>query len=227
MNTTQTNSMSKIVDAHKAGQVSLRPNAARTHDTGEDTYDSYGWHTSSDIFGDCELQTVEYGWLDDGLKDKYVLLTPTGCPLEGTEYASREDLLAAARALWPDSVLDGDYVRDAEEDELAEIEHQSADPVERTISALGWPKYSSESDREIKSERRAIAEALVDRARSVREDMDSVEGLLDEAVAAYERGDLDAVIEALQHASSTENDHGDDPATSELIHDLLQIEEEE
>ena len=67
----------------------------------------------------------------------------------------------------------------------------------------------------------------MDRARSVREDMDTIESLLADAVAAYESGDLNAVIEALQSASSSEDDHGDDPSTSQLIHDLLQIEEEE
>ena len=82
-------------------------------------------------------------------------------------------------------------------------------------------------DTEIRSERRAIAETVVDRARTVREDMDGIESLLDDAVAAYEAGDLTGVIEALQEASSAEHDHGDDPATSACIHDLLQIEEEE
>jgi hypothetical protein len=224
-----TTSMSEIVDAHEDGRVSLRPNAACTHETGEDMYDSYGWHASSEIFGDARLQTVKYGWLDDGLEDKYILKAHAGCPLEGTEYTSREDLLTAARMLWPDATLedDADYLYDAAgEQELAEIEYQPADPVERTILALGWPD-SAESDREIKSERRALAESLVGRARNVREDMDGIESLLDDAVTAYESGDLDAVIEALQNASSAENDHGDDPATSELIHDLLQIEEEE
>lgn len=224
MSATQTNSMRQIIEAHEEGRVSLRPGAACTHETGEDMYDSYGWHISSDVFGDCELQTVEYGWLDDGLEDRYVLKTPAGCPLEGAEYGSSTCLLDAARTIWPTATLadDEDYLYDAEGSEVAEVEYLPADPVERTIAALGLPD-SGESDREIRSERRAIAEGLVERARGVREDMDAIEGLLDDAVAAYRRGDLEAVIEALRSASSAEQDHGDDPATSELVHDLLQI----
>ena len=76
--------MYEISEAHEEGRVSLRPDATRTHETGEDMIDSYGWYTSSDIFGDIVLQAVEYGWLDEGLEDKYVLKTAAG-PLEGTE----------------------------------------------------------------------------------------------------------------------------------------------
>ena len=159
MTTTQTNRMSEIIDAHEEGRVSLRLNASRTYDTGEDMYDSYGWHASSDIFGDCVLQTVEYDWLDETLEDKYILKTAAGCTLEGSEYASREDLMAAVLTIWPDATLesDADYVYDVENNEVAEIEYVPADPVERTILALGWPD-SGESDKEIRSERRALAE---------------------------------------------------------------------
>ena len=226
---TQTHSISEITEAHEDGRVSIRAGAAKTHETGEDMYDSYGWRASTDMFGDCVLQTVEYGWLDDGLKDAYILLTSADCPLQGTEYGSRADLLTAARTIWPTATLadDEDYIYDGEEKELAEVEYRPADPVERVILALGWPSNCDESDREVKRTRRDLAEDLVDKARGVREDMDDIAYLLDDAVTAYESGDVDTVIKALQAASSAENDHGDDPATSELIHDLLEIADED
>jgi hypothetical protein len=191
-------------------------------------YDSYVYYISSEIFGDVELQTVKYSWLDEGLTDKYVLKAAAGCPLDGAECASRAELLSTAQGIWPGATLadDEDYICDEGGNEVAEVEHQAADPVERTIAALGWP-CSSASDREIRSERRAIAESLVRCARSVRKEMETIERLLDDAIAAYDRGDLDAVIAALSVASSIESDSGDDPSTSEVVHDLLEIVEED
>lgn len=58
-------------------------------------------------------------------------------------------------------------------------------------------------------------------ARSVRVAADSICGLLDEAVAAYEARDLDACRAALLAAYSEESDHGDVPATSALAGELL------
>lgn len=65
------------------------------------------------------------------------------------------------------------------------------------------------------------AESLVALARRVCEAADGVESLLAEAVDAYERGDLRAVIGLLDDASSAEREHGDDPATSDLAERLL------
>jgi hypothetical protein len=63
---------------------------------------------------------------------------------------------------------------------------------------------------------------IVHQAASVREMAEEVEGLLADAVKAYQSGDLDATIEALDTASSRESDAGDDPATKELARRLLE-----
>jgi hypothetical protein len=65
------------------------------------------------------------------------------------------------------------------------------------------------------------AEALVEMARTVRDAAESVCGLLDEAVAAYDRGDVRACRQALLDAWSAESDHGDSPAASALADALL------
>lgn len=62
---------------------------------------------------------------------------------------------------------------------------------------------------------------LVEMARRIRTDMDGIESMLDEAVEAYETGDLEATIEALRNCSSNESEHGDNPSTSALIEQLL------
>jgi hypothetical protein len=58
-------------------------------------------------------------------------------------------------------------------------------------------------------------------ARKVREAAETVVGLLDEAVEAYQRGDLAAVLEVLDKAARVEWEHGDCPATRALRSQLL------
>lgn len=65
------------------------------------------------------------------------------------------------------------------------------------------------------------AETIVAKAREVREAGETVEGSLAEAVAAYQRGDIDAVIEALDAAAVVESEHGDSPATDSLRRQLI------
>lgn len=65
------------------------------------------------------------------------------------------------------------------------------------------------------------AAAIVFMARKVREAAETVADLLDEAVAAYQRGDMDAVVEALDEAARVESEHGDSPATDDLRSQLL------
>lgn len=99
-----------------------------------------------------------------------------------------------------------------------------------TIQAVEYDWLDDEDDDAVAARLRAEddrlsedeALALVERARDVREAADSIEGLLDEAVAAYERGHVQGVIEALDEASREEDDHGDDPATRDLAERLLQ-----
>lgn len=65
------------------------------------------------------------------------------------------------------------------------------------------------------------AEAIVERAREVRDAAESVCGLLDDAVQAYEARDLDRCRRALLDAYIAESDHGDAPATQSLAGELL------
>lgn len=69
---------------------------------------------------------------------------------------------------------------------------------------------------------KAVAEQLLALARQVRRDMEAVERDLDEAVKAYDTGDINGVIEALRSARGKETEHGDDPSTSELVEKLLE-----
>lgn len=62
---------------------------------------------------------------------------------------------------------------------------------------------------------------LLKKARAIREAADGVEAALEAAVSAYEAGDVDGVIEALDEASSIEREHGDDPASSWLREKLV------
>jgi len=71
------------------------------------------------------------------------------------------------------------------------------------------------------------AESIVTAARSTREAAESICDLLDEAVEAYERGDLDGAKQALLSAYSQESDHGDTPATSVLAGNLLEAAEDD
>ena len=72
------------------------------------------------------------------------------------------------------------------------------------------------------------AESLVALARGIREAAESVVSNLEAAVEAYEANDIDAVIEALDAASSEERDHGDDPSAKQLRKQLIEeVEDEE
>ena len=66
------------------------------------------------------------------------------------------------------------------------------------------------------------AASIVALARWVRESAEEIEGLLNDAVKAYESGDLAQTIEALEAASRQEGNHGDDPATKALTEQLLE-----
>lgn len=76
-----------------------------------------------------------------------------------------------------------------------------------------------ESDNRLSSDE---AEALVGMARSVREAAEEICGLLDDAVAAYDAGDYDACVEALDSAKMLEIGHGDCPASSGLRGKLIE-----
>lgn len=78
-----------------------------------------------------------------------------------------------------------------------------------------------ESDDRLSSDE---AEALVGMARSVREAAEEIIGLLDEAVEAYDAGDREACIKALDAAKTLEMEHGDCPASSSL-RDALIVDE--
>lgn len=65
------------------------------------------------------------------------------------------------------------------------------------------------------------AEALVEKAKEVRDVAEAIEALLKQAVEAYEDGDAELCDEHLRLASITENAHGDDPASRELRAKLL------
>lgn len=54
----------------------------------------------------------------------------------------------------------------------------------------------------------------------------TIAGLLETAVAAYHRGDLEAVLAALDEASQVENEYGDDPATWSLRSRLIEDEDD-
>ena len=71
------------------------------------------------------------------------------------------------------------------------------------------------------------AGSIVAKAREVREAGEEVEGLLDEAVEAYQCGDMDAVVEALDEAARVESEHGDSPATNSLRSQLLDDDTDE
>jgi hypothetical protein len=58
--------------------------------------------------------------------------------------------------------------------------------------------------------------SLIEKAREVRANAEAVEALLGEAVEAYGRGDVAAVIRALDEAERIESGHGDCPASRSL-----------
>lgn len=89
--------------------------------------------------------------------------------------------------------------------------------IQRTIRAIG-PRDTDDTDG---ADRRAVAEELVCVARAVRSDMDAIAAMLADAVAAYDAGDVEGVIEALDQAASLESEHGDWPSTRSLRERLI------
>lgn len=75
------------------------------------------------------------------------------------------------------------------------------------------------SDNDDLSEDEAIE--IIRMARSVREMAENIDSLLDDAVDAYERGDLDETRKALLAAYAAESEAGDEPATKDLADRLL------
>lgn len=67
------------------------------------------------------------------------------------------------------------------------------------------------------------AEEIVQRAHEVREAGESICELLDEAVAAYDSGDLEPCRRALLAAYDQESEHGDAPAAQSLAGKLLAL----
>ena len=65
------------------------------------------------------------------------------------------------------------------------------------------------------------ADSVVEAARGVRETAESICGLLDRAVEAYEAGDLESCRKALLSAYAAESEAGDAPATNSLASALL------
>lgn len=70
------------------------------------------------------------------------------------------------------------------------------------------------------------AEGIVAAAREIREAAEGVEAALEAAVEAYQQGDLDGVIAALDEAKRIEAQHGDAPAANALRSQLLEESEE-
>jgi hypothetical protein len=66
------------------------------------------------------------------------------------------------------------------------------------------------------------AEGLAQLALRVWGDMQAIDDMFAEAVAAHKSGDLEATVEALREARNLETDHGDDPSTSDLAEQLLE-----
>lgn len=66
------------------------------------------------------------------------------------------------------------------------------------------------------------AEAMIARARMVREAGEAVEELLSEAVEAYQSGDVNEVIRLLDEAARVEREHGDSPAANSLRSELIE-----
>ena len=69
--------------------------------------------------------------------------------------------------------------------------------------------------------RHSEAEAIVERARDIRDAAESICDTLDSAATAYEARDLTACKAALLAAYDAESDHGDAPATESLADALL------
>lgn len=88
------------------------------------------------------------------------------------------------------------------------VEYDWLDGDDDSVVNLLLAKYASLAEDE--------AAALAAMARAVREAAETVGELLEDAVAAYESGDLDGVIKALDAAESTESEHGASPATDTL-----------
>jgi len=93
------------------------------------------------------------------------------------------------------------------------------------IHSISPEDLENKTDEEIIEESENLtkneAEALLPMARRIFDAMVEIETELIAAVNAYEDGDLDGCIDRLETASHMENDHGDDPSTSDLADRLL------
>ncbi len=92
-----------------------------------------------------------------------------------------------------------------------------ADGVQHMHPVCGWSEVDEFEPRN------AAEERLLEVARDVKGAAEAIEDALDEAVAAYERGDLDGVLAALDEAYEIERPHGDAPATQALMRQLLSV----
>lgn len=104
-----------------------------------------------------------------------------------------------------------------------DVEVQAVDP-----EWLAQDLDDEEIAAKIREECAAIAfssdelEELISLARQVWDAATTVCNLLDTAVEDYTAGDLDGVLEHLRAAREVETEHGDDPATSELVEKLIE-----
>lgn len=131
-----------------------------------------------------------------------------------TRYDDAENMFSCYGAHERQYDKDGRHVRDWEI-QVVDAEWLRSDKDEEELVELLLSEDGPLSDRD-------LAEALAAKAKSVWDDMVAIEELLAEAVAAYERGDLAACLEALSSAGHAESDHGDDPSTSDLADRLLE-----
>lgn len=111
--------------------------------------------------------------------------------------------------------------------------HLSTDERDIPLQAVQYDWLDDADDVRVAGRLRAADSDLTDdeamdlvvMARGVREAMEGVSDLLDDAVDAYRRGDCEGCARALEHASAVESDHGDDPATDALREQLIVTED--
>ena len=72
-----------------------------------------------------------------------------------------------------------------------------------------------------------VADELVALARRVYAAMQEIEAEIELAIEAAAAGDLERTVDALSLASRLERDHGDDPATKQVVAQLLEFIEDE
>lgn len=96
--------------------------------------------------------------------------------------------------------------------EYIDLQNLNADDLRDKVTAAVYSDDCDHGD---------IADELIDRARNIADDMESIESSLDEAVVAYNADDFKGTLDALDEASSLERDHGDDPASRQLRKQLI------